>query len=94
MNIAMRSVGVRELKDGLSRHLALVRGGVELLVTDHGHPVARVMPIQGRTSQERLAELIAGGDLTPARRRIRSVPRPVRLPGGATVSDLVKEQRR
>ncbi len=90
----MKSVGVRELKDNLSRYLAVVRRGGEVVVTDHGHPIARVVPILGRTSQERLAELIAAGDLTPARRRTRRLPRPVELPGGATVSDLVKQQRR
>ncbi|MDQ6772480.1 MAG: type II toxin-antitoxin system prevent-host-death family antitoxin [Candidatus Dormibacteraeota bacterium] len=94
MIVATTAVGVRELKDNLSRYLAVVRDGGELLVTDHGHPVARVVPIQGRTSQERLAELIARGDVTPARRTTRSVPRPVRLRAGAIVSDLIKEQRR
>jgi len=90
----MKTVGVRELKDHLSRYLTVVREGSEVLVTDHGHPVARMVPIQGRTGQERLAELIAAGAVTPARRRIRSKPRPIRLPGGATISDLVREQRR
>jgi prevent-host-death family protein len=87
-------VGVRELKDRLSRYLRIVRQGGEVVVTDHGHPIARVVPIQGGTSRERLARLIARGDVTLARRRTRSLPRPVRLPSGATVSDLVKEQRR
>lgn len=37
-------VGVRELRDGLSRHLARVRDGVEITVTDHGKPIARIVP--------------------------------------------------
>ncbi len=94
MNVAMSAVGVRELKDNLSRYLAIVRKGGEVVVTERGHPIARVIPIQGRTSQERLAELIANGDVTLAGRRVRSVPSPFGLPRGATVSDLVKKQRR
>lgn len=94
MNVAMRSVGVRDLKDNLSRYLAIVRRGGEVMVTEHGHPIARVVPIQGKASHERLVELIATGDVSRARRRTRSMPSPVRLPRGATVSDLVKEQRR
>ncbi len=94
MNVAMRSVGVRDLKDNLSRYLAIVRRGGEVMVTEHGHPIARVVPIQGKSSQERLAVLIAAGDVSRAVRRTRSMPSPVRLPRGAAVSDLVKEQRR
>lgn len=38
------NVGVRELRDGLSRYLTAVRGGAEVTVTDHGKPVARLVP--------------------------------------------------
>jgi prevent-host-death family protein len=93
MNVAIDTVGVRELKDNLSRYLARVRVGGEVIVTDHGRPVARVIGIQGKTSAERLAELVAAGQITPAPRRRRAAPRPVELPGRGTVSDLVKEQR-
>jgi prevent-host-death family protein len=90
-----RQVGVRELKTNLSRYVAEVREGAEVVVTDHGHPVARLVPIQGQTGMERLAELISRGEVTRRQTRgPRTVPRPVRLPGGATVSDLVPDQRR
>ena len=94
MNVAIDTVGVRELRDNLSRYLAMVRGGGEVVVTEHGRPVARVIGIQGRSSAERLAELVAAGQMTPARARRRAAPRAVELPRGATVSDLVKDQRR
>lgn len=94
MSVALRSVGVRDLKDNLSRYLGIVRRGGEVVVTEHGHPIARLLPIQGRASHERLAELMVAGDVSVARRRVRSVPGPRRLPRGATVSDLIKEQRR
>ena len=65
------------------------------MVTDHGHPVARLVPIEGQTGMERLAELIEKGEVTPRQNRgRRTVPRPVKLPGAATVSDLVPNQRR
>jgi prevent-host-death family protein len=90
-----RQVGVRELKTNLSRYVAEVREGAEVVVTDHGHPVARLVPIQGQTGMERLAELISRGEVTARQARgPRTVPRPVRLPRGATVSDLVPDQRR
>lgn len=82
-------VGVRELRDGLSRHLARVRAGHTITVTDHGTPVARIVPVGVPTSLERL---VAEGRVTPGRRRHRARPAPVRTAG--TVSDLVGEQRR
>ena len=85
----MSSVGVRELRDGLSRFLAEVRAGRSITVTDHGRPVARIVPVDEPSPLERL---IAEGLVQPARQRRRSAPRPVRASG--PVSDLVAEQRR
>ncbi len=41
----MTIVGIRELRDGLSKHIAAVRDGATITVTDHGEPVARITPI-------------------------------------------------
>ena len=38
-------IGIRELRDGLSKHLAVVRSGRTVTVTDHGRPVARIVPV-------------------------------------------------
>jgi prevent-host-death family protein len=85
-----QKVGVRELKNGLSRYLAAVRDGQELIVTDHGKPVARIVPVS--RSLDRLAELIAEGKVKPAHPGPRYVPEPMK--GVGPVSDLVIEQRR
>ena len=82
-------LGVRELRDGLSRHLASVRDGHTITVTDHGRPVARIVPVGVPT---KLEQLIAEGKVTPARRRRRALPPPIKTAG--TVSDLIDEQRR
>jgi prevent-host-death family protein len=39
-----RSVGVRELRQNLSRYLALVKGGESFTVTERGREVARLLP--------------------------------------------------
>ena len=82
--------GVRELRDHLSRYLAQVRDGAEITVTDHGHAVARLVPLdQPRT----LDRLVADGLVTPAATPKR--PRTAQpITGRGTVSDLVAEQRR
>lgn len=83
------NVGVRELRNNLSRYLDRVRAGDELVVTDRGRPIARVLPV----GTERLLDrLIAEGVVTPAQRPKRPAGRPIRSKG--TVSDLVADQRR
>jgi prevent-host-death family protein len=84
-------VGVRELKNNLSRYLDRVKGGEEVIVTDHGRPVARLMSLDHST--DRLAELIASGVVRPAKRTTRRPPTRRIKPKGS-VSDLVAEQRR
>jgi prevent-host-death family protein len=82
-------VGIRELRDNLSRHLASVHDGHTVTVTDHGRPIARIVPIGQPT---RLETLIAEGRVNKATHRKRPAPDP--LPATETVSDLVRDQRR
>jgi prevent-host-death family protein len=81
-------VGVRELRDNLSRHLKTVKAGGELTVTDHGKPVARLVPWDGMSKFEKL---VAEGRITPARRPKEPLPPPLKIEGG--LSHLIKEQR-
>lgn len=82
-------VGVRALRDGLSQHLAEVRKGHVVTVTDHGKAVARIVPVDVPTSLERLT---AEGLVRQPLRSKRGTPRPVSAKG--SVSELVSEQRR
>lgn len=82
-------IGVRELRDQLSRHLAEVRQGRTVTVTDHGRPIARIVPVARPT---KLEQLRAEGRVQDARNRKRPAPEP--LATGSTVSDLISEQRR
>lgn len=94
MNIATEAaaerVGVRELKDQLSRYLSLVRSGAEVIVTDHGRPIARLIPIGERAGV--LEELVARGEVSAPGRGGRSRPNPIAARGA--ISDLVADQRR
>jgi prevent-host-death family protein len=56
-------VGVRELRDHLSRYLERVKAGEELTVTEHGRPIARLV---GPRPLDRLDELVARGLIRPA----------------------------
>jgi prevent-host-death family protein len=80
-------VGVRELRDNLSRYLDRVQDGEELVVTDRGRAIARVLPISGERTLDRLVREVA-----PAKDRTRRRPTPVKTSG--PVSDLIAEERR
>jgi prevent-host-death family protein len=82
-------IGVRELRDQLSRHLAEVREGRTVTVTDHGRPIARIVPVHRPTKLEQLRE---EGRIQRARTRKHPAPAPLATAG--TISDLVSEQRR
>ena len=82
--MATARVGIAELRDSLSRHIAAVKKGDEIVVTDHGRPVARIVP----AGSSKLDALIAQGRVVPAPDDTPYHPRPRRL--GATVSDLIE----
>ena len=85
------TVGIRDLKNGLSAHIARVRDGAEIIVTDHGRPVARVSPIDAPL--DRLGDLVADGLVRAPRAANRPEPRR-RIEAAGPVSDLIAEQRR
>jgi prevent-host-death family protein len=84
-------VGVRELKNNLSRYLVRVQDGDEVIVTDRGRPIARLSSLDAST--DRLAELVASGAVRSPRQTTRHRPRQ-RIKAKGSVSDLVSEQRR
>jgi prevent-host-death family protein len=85
------SVGIRELKNDLSRYIDRVRAGEEVIVTDRGRPVARLCALD--QADDRLTELVAAGIVRPpANRTRRQLPRRIKAKG--SVSDLVADQRR
>src|SRR5438128_366168 len=79
------------LRADLSAWLKRVRSGQEIVVTDRGRPIARVIPA---STDSRLDELIAAGIVTPA--KAPRVPAATfrRTHSSGSISDLVIELRR
>lgn len=85
-------VGVTELRAHLSEWVERVRAGGEVVITDRGVPVARLVALGSTTTVERLTAEGVIGRSAQARRPVasgRRRPRPRR-----PLSDLVSEQRR
>jgi prevent-host-death family protein len=78
----MERVGVRELRQNLSRYLRIVERGVTLEVTERGVPVALLAPL----SPDPLARLSAAGRLLRSARAPLSTLRPPRPAGEASIT--------
>ena len=94
----MKTAGVAELKSRLSRYLDEVRAGEELVITDRGVPIARVVPLEGASGVEgRRRRLIRAGLLQPSRRRIPAGffgrPAGPASAGGSVLEALIQERR-
>jgi prevent-host-death family protein len=83
-------VGVRELRQNLSRYLERVKAGEELIVTEHGREVARLIPV----AAEAYAELAAVGASAPTGRLERVAERlhPPGAPTGTTDAFLAESR--
>lgn len=53
-------VSIRELKSRLSHYLRLTRNGESVIITDHGTPIGRIVPI-GQNLDQRLAAMLDTG---------------------------------
>lgn len=68
------SVGIRELRDHLSRYLERVKAGATVSVTDHGRVIATIVPM---TYSKHVLELAAQGLVRlPTRPPIRAADIP------------------
>jgi len=84
-------VGVRELRDNLSKWLGRAQRGEDILITERGKPVARLSRVEQSPALERLIEK---GIVTPARNPKTKIQRRDLVKTKGEISDLVKQQRR
>jgi prevent-host-death family protein len=90
------SVGIRDLKNNLSKYLARVKQGDEVLITDRGKSVARMIPaISEKNGLRKTLETMAAEGLVtlPTRRLRKGIPDPIPV-GGKPASEMVIEDRR
>jgi prevent-host-death family protein len=91
--MAERRIGIRELKSKLSECVREVRSGGTIVVTEHGRPVARMIP-DASSLRERLEALTAAGGILWSGRRLKPTTAVARVRSGRrTVADLVSENR-
>jgi len=92
----MTTASVSKLKASLSEYLRRVKAGEEVLVSERGRPIAKLVPVSGGDAiEDRLVELARQGlARVPSRSLSRAfwdLPRP-RDPKGRVLKALLEER--
>jgi len=89
----METIGIRELKENLSRYMKKVKTGEKIIVTDRKKEIAVIMPLEKKAKEEKIYQMIqrggacwSGGKPAGMNKRIISK--------GRSVSRAVIEDRR
>lgn len=90
----METVGIRDLKTHLSRHLKRVRAGARLLVTERGRSIATISPVDAPADLDWAHQFVAEGGASWNGGKPRGAASPVKLKGRRTASSVVLEDRR
>jgi prevent-host-death family protein len=92
----MIQAGIKEVKNNLSRFLAQVKAGEEIMITERGKPVARIISESSKslTIRTALAPLIEKGLVVLPNSRLRKDNLNCQEVRGKLVSEMVVEDRR
>ena len=92
----MIKAGIKEVKNNLSRFLAHVKAGEEIMITERGKPVARIIRENSNSLTIRtvLAPLIEKGLVVLPNSRLRKDNLNCQDVSGKPVSEMVIEDRR
>ncbi|MBO8128153.1 MAG: type II toxin-antitoxin system prevent-host-death family antitoxin [Peptococcaceae bacterium] len=73
------SVGIREAKKNLSKLLKNVQQGAEIILTDRGKPVGKIVPVSQEmlSLEARLKNLEKNGWIAPPKKKVRNIPPPI-----------------
>jgi len=86
---------VVQVKARLSEYLRQVKGGAEVVITERGIPIARIVPLApGEKRATREGRLVRAGVLRPAsgKRKALGMPRLKRGAGAAVLAELLAER--
>lgn len=98
----MVTVGIRNLKDSLSKYLKMVKSGEHIIITDHNKIIAEIIPASANQEPEpKLAkyinEQIETGGISPATKRteirLREINEQGTKPTRKAVSQIYGETR-
>jgi prevent-host-death family protein len=93
----MSTVGVRELKNHLTKFLRLTKLGEEVVVTERGKPIAVLQPIQTlketASREAKLARMAAKGLIILPKLSFLKKVRPIKVRGVLLSESIIEERR-
>jgi antitoxin (DNA-binding transcriptional repressor) of toxin-antitoxin stability system len=92
----MLTAGIKEFKNKVSYYLSFVKNGEDVLISERGKVIARVIkeePNQASLRQALHPLIMRGLVTTPKKELNKEIPEPIKLPG-KPVSEMVIEDRR
>ena len=84
--------GVRQLKTNLSAYLSQVKAGGTVLITEHGRPIGRIVPVV-ESVIEKLEQLDQAGIIAWSGQPMAPLTPLAQTSGTRTVADLLLEDR-
>jgi prevent-host-death family protein len=88
----MPETGIRELKANLSAYLRQVEAGQTVVITRHGRPIGRIVPVT-QSTEAKLATLSQAGLIAWNRQKLKPLAPVAQARGKRTVADLLLEDR-
>jgi prevent-host-death family protein len=89
----METVGIRELKTHLSRHLKRVRSGARLLITERGRSIATISPVEAPADVDWVHQLVAEGHAHWSGGKPAGASRPAQITGRTAASTVLEDRR-
>jgi len=86
------TVGIRDLKARLSEYMKQVKSGQSIVITEHGKPVGRILPV-GMSLEDRFEMLRKAGLVEWNGKKLRRIKPPAINRGDKMASDIVVELR-
>ena len=86
------TVGIRDLKARLSEYIKQVKSGQSIVITEHGKPVGRILPV-GLSLEDRFEMLRKAGLVEWNGNKLRNIKPPATNLGDKLASDIVVELR-
>ncbi len=86
-------VGVRDLKARLSEYLRQIRQGNTVIITDHGRPVGRLIPVE-QSPDDKIKVLQSAGLVAWNGQKLKKRPPVVVNRSDRQVSDILVEMRK
>ena len=87
-----KTVGIRDLKARLSEYIQKVKSGQSIVITEHGKPVGRILPV-ATSLEERMEMLRKAGLVEWSGKKLRRIIPPAVNRGEKQVSEIVVELR-